>query len=340
MTAARTSLRVRASLTDDEWRRFLSVSPDANIFHTPEMFRLFDATVRHQPELWAVENDREVVALFTPVEVTVIGGPAAYLSTRSVAYGGFATTGADRAESVEVLLEHYRHHVGPRPVFTECRNQVSTREFDPLLARQGWRHEPHLNILLDLNRATDEIWSGLKSNARGHVRKATKAQVAVDPVGSGGDLIDAYDVLRTTYQRLRVPLPPLAFFKSAFEILHPLGMLEILLARTADGTVIGALCLLMHKAVATYWYTGALREYSRLRANDLMVWRAVELAVERGARTFDFGGAGKPTEDYGVRDFKLKFGGEVVDFGRHVLVHSPSRKKLSEAGYELIRRFL
>ncbi|MDH3683348.1 MAG: GNAT family N-acetyltransferase, partial [Acidimicrobiia bacterium] len=100
-----------------------------------------------------------------------------------------------------------------------------------------------------------------------------------------------------------------------------------------------SLCLLAHDGVVTYWYTGALREYSKLRASDLMVWRALEIAAARGSHTFDFGGAGKPDEEYGVRDFKVKFGGELVNFGRNVSVHSANRKRISERGYELVRRF-
>ena len=32
-------------------------------------------------------------------------------------------------------------------------------------------------------------------------------------------------------------------------------------------------------------------------------------------------GAGKPDEDYGVRDFKAKFGGELLEHGRYLKIH-------------------
>ena len=60
----------------------------------------------------------------------------------------------------------------------------------------------------------------------------------------------------------------------------------------------------------------------------------------RNCHVYDFGGAGKPDEEYGVRDFKAKFGGNLVNFGRNVFVHNPMLLKLSRHGYEVYRRFL
>ena len=51
-------------------------------------------------------------------------------------------------------------------------------------------------------------------------------------------------------------------------------------------------------------------------------------AVERDC-VDDFGGAGKPDEPYGVRTFKAKYGGELVNYGRYVCVHSRGRLAIS-----------
>lgn len=71
-----------------------------------------------------------------------------------------------------------------------------------------------------------------------------------------------------------------------------------------------------------------------------MVWQVLEWGATKGYRTFDFGGAGKPGEDYGPRRFKAKFGGTLVNYGRNVCVHAPMRLKLSEKVYNIARRFL
>jgi lipid II:glycine glycyltransferase (peptidoglycan interpeptide bridge formation enzyme) len=112
-----------------------------------------------------------------------------------------------------------------------------------------------------------------------------------------------------------------------------------MLAKIA-GKAVGAMTLLLNKGTIIYWYTGVDKAFSSFRANDLLVWHALEWGSLNGYRTFDFGGAGLPGEKYGVRDFKAKFGGELVSFGRYRCVHQPAALKLSTLGYALLRRFL
>ena len=50
---------------------------------------------------------------------------------------------------------------------------------------------------------------------------------------------------------------------------------------------------------------------------------AIDYANKNNIEYFDFMGAGKPDQDYGVREFKSKFGGELVEFGRFVKILNP-----------------
>jgi lipid II:glycine glycyltransferase (peptidoglycan interpeptide bridge formation enzyme) len=68
------------------------------------------------------------------------------------------------------------------------------------------------------------------------------------------------------------------------------------------------------------------------------MWDILSWGARNGYRRYDFGGAGDPSKDYGVRTFKAKFGGELVSFGRWVRVHSAVRLRLARMGYELYRR--
>ena len=70
------------------------------------------------------------------------------------------------------------------------------------------------------------------------------------------------------------------------------------------------------------------------------MWRVLEQGNLDGFKTYDFGGAGRPDEEYGLRDFKAKFGGQLVSYGRNIKVHSPNLLRLSEAGYGIYRSLL
>jgi hypothetical protein len=334
-------LRVVRRLDEDVWRGFVSAHPNGQIFHTPEMFDVFRRARGHTPSLWATVDERgEPHALLLPVEVTVWRGPLRRLTTRAVVYGGaLCTEGSLGKAALDMLLRSYGTTMRGRALFTELRNSADTAPFDAPLREHGFVHEPHLNFLVDLDRPLADIEHSIRSNARRNIRRARQSGVEVETVTDSTRLVAAHTILSSVYRRIQVPLPDLSLFTSAFDILHPRAGMEVLIARV-QGADIGVLTLLFHRATVLYWYTGVLREYSSHRANDLLVWRALELGREAGCRVLDFGGAGKPDEPYGVRDFKAKFGGQLVDFGRDVLVHAPRTFKVSEAGYRVMRRFL
>jgi hypothetical protein len=58
---------------------------------------------------------------------------------------------------------------------------------------------------------------------------------------------------------------------------------------------------------------------------DMVIWSGggIDYATQNGLFRFDMMGAGKPEEGYGVRDFKSKFGGELVEQGRFLCVNNP-----------------
>lgn len=334
-------LSVTRDLDPGLWREFLHNNPQASIFHTPEMFEVFARARGHEPGLWvALAPDGCPAALFAPVQIALLGGPAGSLVSRAVAFGGVACIGgAMGSAALDSVLCAYEQARSASVLFTELRNAAPTGILQPTLEAHGYQHEGHLNFLIDLAQSETALWGNIRSSARRNVRKAETMDVVVDEVTEPDSLGPVYDVLRVVYKRLQVPLPDISLFVSALEVLHPAGMMRVFVARV-DDKPIGALTLLIHQGVMTYWYTGTLREFSAHRPADLLVWHALKLGAASGCRVFDFGGGGRPDEEYGVRDFKAKFGGELVDLGRNTCIHAPRRFRLSQTGYQIMRRFL
>jgi len=54
--------------------------------------------------------------------------------------------------------------------------------------------------------------------------------------------------------------------------------------------------------------------------------------------TFYFFGAGKRYEQYGVKEFRKVFGGQLVNFRRYKKIHSPMKLWLAEKGFEIWRK--
>lgn len=331
------SIEIVQSLPKEAWREFVDGNPAGNIFHTPEMFEVFSKTRRYQPTLWAAVNSHAPLALLLPVQIRLFNGLLRRLTTRSVAYGSILCEPSSEGKKALIeLLETYRHETRKSVLFTELRNVHDMTDVQSTLEEHGFVYEDHLNYLIDLTQPTEQLWKNIRSNAQRNIRKAEKSGVTVAEAQTIEDVRAAYAILRNVYERIRVPIPDISLFESAYEILHPGGMMDILFAKL-KGVTIGAQTHLLYKGEILYWYTGALREYAKYRPGDLLVWSALEFGKKRRCYNFDFGGGGKPDEEYGVRDFKLKFGGKQVNFGRNICVHAPLRLKLSKLGYRLLR---
>ncbi|RMF32489.1 MAG: GNAT family N-acetyltransferase, partial [Chloroflexi bacterium] len=123
----------------------------------------------------------------------------------------------------------------------------------------------------------------------------------------------------------------------AFDLLAPRGMAKFLLARVGDQEVATSVELL-YRGTIYGWYGGVDRAYSRFTPGELLTWYILRWGAEHGYRVYDFGGAGRPGEPYGVRDFKARFGGRLVCYGRNTYIHAPRALRLAQAGYALYRK--
>ena len=110
----------------------------------------------------------------------------------------------------------------------------------------------------------------------------------------------------------------LGFFLDFFSQCQKLGKGVILLAFKEDRIIGGIVCPVQDRNVMYEWYVCGLdKDYPRNHPSVMVTWHALLYASQHDIRTFDFMGLGKPGIPYGVRDFKLRFGGEVTNYGRY-----------------------
>jgi serine/alanine adding enzyme len=331
-------VRIVRTLAEEEWRRLVEAHPAGNIFHTPEMFRVFAKTKGHHPTLWATVDDNNCpLALLTPVQITLAGGPFRWVTTRAVVYGGVLCTPDPAGKAaLGMLLQAYGQETKASILFTELRNLNELQDIGSVLEDNGFVHEDHLNFVVDLCVPVDEMWNRLDPNARSNVKKARRKGIVVEEAGSSETIQVAYHLLQQVYKRIRVPLTDASLFQAAFDVLQPKNMIKIFMARLED-KYIGTSIVLLYKDVIYGWYAGATQEYSSYKTGDLLNWHVLEWGAQHGFGSFDFGGAGKPDEDYGPRKFKAKFGGTLVNYGRNTRIHAPLFFQISKKAYAWTR---
>ena len=81
------------------------------------------------------------------------------------------------------------------------------------------------------------------------------------------------------------------------------------------------------------WYGGTSRPPG-LHPFACLVWDEIQQSHQQGLAIYDFGGAGRPEEEYGPRVFKSRFHGQLVNHGRFRRVFSRGKLALAERGYK------
>ncbi len=328
-------------LAEDKWRQFVEDHPQSNIFHTPEMFQVFDRARGHWPQLWAaLDGAGNPLVLWLPTRVTLPGGAFFRLANRTVLYGSVlcGAGSVDQAALSSLLAAYQRQGIGGT-LFTECRNLSDLGYLQPVLSEHKFAYEDHLDFLVDLSQSQEVLWRRISKSGRQSIRTARNKGVVVEQVTSKQQLLVGYQLLKKVYARVRVPLADFSLFEAAFDILEPKGMFCALLARIDDQDI-GTCFLLACQKTVLYWYTGVDLAFSSYNPGEYLVWQAMQWGQERGCQLFDFGGAGKPDQAYGPRRFKAKFGGDLVNYGRNICVHRPFGLRVSRMGYWVVKKFL
>jgi serine/alanine adding enzyme len=323
------------------WKNFVLKHPCGNIFHTPEMFEVFEQTKGHKPYLWAaVDGEDRILALMLPVNI-LFDNRLLKPFSRDVVYGGILhELSSDGLDGLSYLLEAYKRETRGRNLYAELRNISESVDAQAVLGKNKFVFEDHLNYLIDLNRSSDEVLKSIGKRTRKHISRGLRKNILkIEVVNDRQKIAESYDLLKTTYQNASVPLAHQSLFEAAFDVLFPKGMVHFILAYI-EGKPVAVSVELLYKDVIYGWYNGMDRAYSSYSPNELIMWHILRWGAENNYRLYDFGGAGKPDEDYGVRDFKAKFGGDLVNYGRNKYIASPSLYKFTEFGYKMLRGFL
>ena len=330
------SISIVRTLPEEDWRRFVEEHPAGNIFHTPEMFQVFSCTRGYRPELWAAVEDGRVLALLLPVRITLMNGLLRHFTTRSVAYGSvICAPDAKGREALGLLLRTYTHEVDGTSLFTELRNLSHLKEVQPILREHGFRYEDYLNYLVDLKRPSGVIFQSIPRGRRYSIRRGLRrGDVVIVEAKHREQVVACYNLVRQSLLAAKIPVPDRSLFEATFDLLYAKGLVRFTLAHVAQ-TPIAASVELLYKDVIYSWYNGIDRAYKYYRPNELLMWHTIQWGAENGYSVFDFGGAGKPDEEYGVRNFKSNLGGQLVCFGRNIYVHAPFSLRLSKLGYRI-----
>lgn len=319
-----------------KWAEFVKAHPHGNIFQTPEMYDVYACTEHVMPIAIAAMEGEEIVGILVAQYMTNGGSLASWITARSIITGG-PLAKDNKPEIVEALMDAYKKQLPGKTIYSEIRPIYPIDELmnERVNELKRWKRVGHYNLVMRVDKSEEELWNGMHKERRRNVGQAEKAGLRFEEVTETAGRREVVALLRKTYERKHVPMADDSLFARLTEIMPE--YVRFFAAYKEDKMIAGQIRL-GYKDLLYAWYAGSDEEYFKLRPNDFTMWNVIRWAREKGYKKFDFGGGGEPGKPYGVRDYKLKYGCEMFDFGRYVWAHRPVTYWAAAKAYALYHR--
>ena len=317
-----------------QWQELVEASATATWFQMDEAYQFYASVSEMVPFATAVENNGELRAVCVGY-VTKENNPIKqYLTCRAIIIGGPLLAVDATDEEVAELLQAIKR-LGDKAIYVETRNFHDYSRWKTVFESNGFAYQPHLNFHVDTS-SPEVVDQNLGKSRKRDIR--TTIRDGVTPVYQPTiEQVHAYyDILLDLYKtKVKTPLFKWEWFEQLYKVNNARFILTELEGKIVGGTV----CMVLPgKALYEWFACGIDGVYPHIYPSTYATYLGIKYAAENGCKIFDMMGAGKPDEAYGVRDFKAKFGGEMVEHGRYLCIRRLLLYKVGKLGVKLLRK--
>ena len=323
------------NIDKNKWESLLNESPTASWFQSYSCYQFYKKLDFLKTFAIAVENKDELLALVCGYIVADGGLIKRFMSRRAIIPGGMLIGANCDKNAIEMLLKYLTESVSKDAIYTEFRNYFDYSEHRNSFERCDYTYLPHLNFQIS-TPSVERCLKELSTTKRRDVKQSLKQGAEISETKNRNEVDEFYILLFDLYKtKIRTPLFPKDFFQKIVEF--PDAHLFVI---KYDNKIIGgSLCVGLEKEILYEWFVCGLDgKYKNIYPSTLATWAAVEYSALHNFRYFDMMGAGKPGEGYGVREFKSKFGGELVEHGRFLYISNTMLFKTGEFAIKMLRK--
>ncbi len=324
-------LKTNDKINVEQWLAFSQSSPYASAFQQPSFYNFINAVQGYKAIALAVEASNKIKALCV-VTIQKEKGVKGFFSTRAIIYGGPLLSGLHEVD--DFLIKHISITL-KKVIYIETRNFKDYSNYKSVFKKNGWHFEFYLNF--HLNCSNEQIvWNNFNSNRKRQIKKAFASGTELKEANNEKEVIEFYTILKELYvKKIKKPLPTEDFFIAFFKS----NVGKILLVKFQNKVIGGIVCpILTNECIYEFYICGLDQDYKDQSPSVMATYAAIEYGFKNNLKYFDFMGAGKSNEDYGVRDFKSKFGGELVEHGRFIKINRPLMYKLGKTALQLLKK--
>jgi len=328
-------IKVLTNIDDNfrtQWENFVLEHPNGNFFQAPAAYQFFSGVEGYAPVMIYAEEENNIKGILSAVIIKELGIKG-YFSKRCIVYGGPI---CDNDKLTGLLIDKLNTYLKSKVIYTEFRNLFDFSECKDVFEKKGYECKEHFNFIVEIGSPEDNL-KLLDRNRRWQLNKSVKTGAEFLEANTLNEVIEFYSLLKILYkEKVKKPLPDFSFFENFFSIPN-LG--KYFLVKYNNKIIGGSMCPIYRDTVYE-WYKFSLdKEYKHLYPGVLATWAPIEYAAKNGLKYFDFLGAGSADSNYGVREFKSKFGGTEVHFGRYFKINKPYLFWIGKTGLKLLGKF-
>ena len=306
-----------------------------SIFQHPLFYQFLESTESLDSFRYVVERNGKEVGVIQGF-IQKDGGPVKrFFSRRAIINGGPWLSADIRNDELEQLLRKCTEGLKRKAIYIETRNFADYSHFRLTFEKKGFVYEPHYDFVVDTS--TLEIVNERMGKSRKRdVNASFKQGVSVLDNPSEAEVNAFYYILKELYtNKVKTPLFPKVFF----ERLWKAPFSKFLLVKYKEEVIGGTVCVYDEETVYEWFACGKDGLYKNVFPSTVATWSGIRFAVDNGFKHFDMMGAGAPGDGgYGVREFKAKFGGQLVEYGRYKYICNKPLYKLGKLAVKVMRK--
>lgn len=336
------SIKVQDSSSKEALNEFVYKNPNASIFQIPDMAEVYRRDKGCTPLIiTAINNDTDEIlaSLLARIKEEKHGFLSSFSRHSTIRGGPIFIDNEHGVAAVSKLLQYYTEIIKDDVLYSRIYPLNDITQIIPSIEEDGYEYGDRENYLINLDRSVDEIRRDIHKPRRKNINRSTKKGVKIEEI-TEKDLVPIfYHLLAETYTTRKIRLEDINFFEGIFDVLVRQKKAKFFLAKY-EGEYIATRLVLTYKGVIYDWHAGSDKKFLSLYPNDLIVWHILKWGSENGFHTFDFGGADESNGKSGWAEFKRRFGGKLVNYGRYTKIHQPKKLWLSEKGFKVYRKLL
>jgi len=327
----------KKEIDSEKWKSLLNKSNMATPFQTVEYYDFINLISDLSAKVYAIENNNELLALCV-VTFQKEKGIKGYFSRRAIIYGGpLIAKGEDGKRALGTLLYELNKELKRKVIYVETRNFNNYSEYKDVFLENGWNYEPYLNFQISLyGKTLEDLLSAMKYNRRRQIQLSLKEGAYAKEAENTNEVIALYNILYALYEdRVKLPMPDLEFFIKLFN--SSIG--KVFIVKHKENIIGGSFCFYYPEhSIYTMYYCSLRNYHPKIFPTHLAILETIKFGLQNNLQKVDLMGAGKPSEEYGVRKYKSEFGGIQVEYGRFIKIYNPFLFKFGKLGLNVLKK--